>query len=192
MPRRASPLQPVEYAVLGLLWLSPRHGYELASEFQVGASLASALAVGLHDLYPALKRLESRALTEGQLKPQESRPPRRVYHLTTAGREEFWRWLNQPVRRNREVRLDFVLKLYFSRQIPEHDSAGLVSAQLAACREQLERLEAEHAVASDFARLMRELRLIATRGTIAWLADHAADFARGKPVAESKVGACEV
>ncbi len=184
MPRHASPLQPVEYAILGLLYFSPRHGYELASEFQGSAPLASVLAVGLHDLYPALKRLESRSLIEGQLTLQDSRPPRRVYHLTQAGREELRRWLSQPVRRNREVRLDFVLKLYFSRQIPEHDTAALVTAQLAACRDQLARLRAEAPPQTEFARLMCELRLTATRGTIAWLADHAAAYARAKATGE--------
>ncbi len=189
MPRHASPLQPVEYAILGLLWQAPRHGYQLASEFLSDAPLAAAVPIGLHDLYPALKRLDSLSLIEGQLTPQESRPPRRVYHLTTSGRDEFWRWLNQPVRRNREIRLDFVLKLYFSRQIPEHDTAGLVAAQLAACRDQLSRLESESTPATDFARLMRELRLTATRGTIAWLSDHAAEYARAKT--RSEVGACD-
>lgn len=189
MPRHSSPLQPVEYSILGLLWLAPRHGYELASDFQGGAPLAAAVAVGLHDLYPALKRLESRSLIEGQLTLQESRPPRRVFHLTPAGRDEFRRWLNQPVRRNREVRLDFVLKLYFSRQIPEHDTPGLVAAQLAACRDQLSRLEAEAPPKTDFGRLMRELRLTATQGTIAWLSDHAAEFAREQ--AGTEVGVCD-
>ncbi len=184
MPRSASPLQPVEYSILGLLWLAPRHGYELASEFQGNAPLAAAVPVALADLYPALKRLESRSLIEGHLRQQPSRPPRRVYHLTPTGRDEFRRWLNQPVRRNREVRLDFVLKLYFSRQIPEHDTAALVTAQLAACRDQLARLRAEAPPQTEFARLMCELRLTATRGTIAWLADHAAAYARAGATGE--------
>lgn len=33
MARSSQSLQPAEYAILGLLLLAPRHGYELASQF---------------------------------------------------------------------------------------------------------------------------------------------------------------
>lgn len=137
------------------------------------------MPVGLSDLYAALKRLEARGFIAGQVVVHGQRPPRHVYHLTQTGEEEFRRWLGRPVRRNREVRLDFALKLYFSSRLAWHDTPGLVAAQLAACREQLAQLTSPMpADAGSFARLMRDLRLVATRGTIEWLEQSAAPFAR--------------
>ncbi len=189
MARRAQPLQPVEYAVLGLLRLAPRHGYELASHFAPDAEVGAALPVDLSDLYAALKRLEVRGLVAGQVEVHGARPPRHVYHLTTDGEDELRRWLDQPVRRNREVRLDFALKLYFARLLPQHDAPALVAAQLTASREQLARLEAElPAEPGGFARLMGELRLVATRGTIEWLERGAAPSAAAPRGVASSLG----
>jgi DNA-binding PadR family transcriptional regulator len=66
-----------------------------------------------------------------------TRPPRHVCHLTEAGGAEFWRWLDEPVRRNREVRGDFLLKLFFPECVRAHDALRLVSRQIAIARENL-------------------------------------------------------
>jgi len=73
---------PQTVAVLSALAADParwRHGYELGQEI--------ALKAG--SLYPILIRLSDRGLLEStwETEPQQGRPPRHLYRLTTAGLE---------------------------------------------------------------------------------------------------------
>jgi len=108
-----------------------------------------------------------------------ARPPRHVYHLTDAGESEFWRWLDRPVHRNREIRMEFLLKLYFSERIPSHDTSRLASAQLAVAREELaaQERDLQHQTKGTFAHLLRQVRVVATRGTIGWLEEYRMELA---------------
>jgi PadR family transcriptional regulator, regulatory protein AphA len=171
MPNTRRSLGPIEYAILGLICLAPRHGYELAAQLQPESELGDALRVDLSDLYAALKRLEQRGLVTSHVEAVGTRPPRRIHHLTELGEAEFRRWILEPVRHNREIRIDFILKLYFvNRLAPEHAS-DLLGRQLAAALDQLARLQREvggHPPGS-FAWILRQMRLSAIQGTIAWL-----------------------
>ncbi len=172
--RRPQPLGAAEHALLGLIHIQPRHGYELAEWFGPDGEFGEVCAVHQSLLYAHLKRLEELGYVSAETEVVGARPPRHVYHATDAGESEFRRWLDQPVRRNREIRNDFLLKLYFSERIPDHDTARLVSSQLALAREELaaQERDLERFVQGSFPRLARQVRLLATRGTIDWLVDY--------------------
>ena len=169
--RRTQPLKPAEHAILGLLYQSPSHGYELAEWFGPEGEFGDVCRVHPSLLYAHLKRLESPGYVVANVERQVGRPPRHIYHLTDIGRAEFWRWLEQPARRNREIRLEFLLRLYLSQRMAGHDTLRLIDAQLAVSREQLaaQKLELERYSSESFARLVRQLRLTTTEGTIVWL-----------------------
>lgn len=169
--RRTQPLGPAEHAILGLLYQSPSHGYELAEWFGPDGEFGEVCRVHPSLLYSHLKRLESLGYVVSKVERQVRRPHRHIYNLTDVGRAEFWRWLEQPARRNREIRLQFLLRLYLSQRMDTHDTLSLIDAQLAVSREQLvaQKLELERYPIDSFARLVRQLRLTTTEGTIAWL-----------------------
>ena len=171
MAHSTHPLGPVEYALLGLLRLNPRHGYDLLNEFRPEADLGEALRIDLSNLYAALKRLERQGLVASEVQLAGSRPPRNVYELTDRGRDEFERWLLEPVRHNREIRLDFILKLFFVPRIAPDRLGELISRQFAAAYEQEHRLADElkaHSIGS-FGWVLRQMRLTAVQATISWL-----------------------
>jgi PadR family transcriptional regulator AphA len=167
-------LTPAEHAMLGLVFLGPRHGYEIAAHFGAEGDLGMVCQLPMSLLYAQLKRLESLGYIGGTTEMQTNRPPRRVYHITAEGEAEFWRWLDQPVGRIRDIRLDFLLKLFFSSRIPAHDTDDLLRRQVAACRDYLVTLEDRQARTppDTFAHLVNQSRLTAARGTIAWLSDY--------------------
>ncbi len=164
-------LTPAEHAMLGLVYLAPRHGYEIAAHFGPEGELGMVCQLPMSLLYAQLKRLENLGYLDGTTEVQANRPPRRVYRLTPEGEAEFWRWLDQPVARIREIRIDFLLKLFFSSRIPAHDTDDLLRRQIAACRDYLATLEERQARTppDSFAHLVNQARLTAARGTIAWL-----------------------
>lgn len=189
--RHPQPLGAAEHALLGLIHLRPRHGYELAEWFEPDGELGEVCAVKQSLLYAHLKRLEELGYVTATTSIVGAYPPRHVYHLTNAGEAELWRWLDQPVRRNREIRMEFLLKVYFSERMPEHDTLRLVSVQLATAREELaaQERDLERHAEGTFPRLLRQVRLVATRGTIRWLEEYREGLAaRGLGAGEAAGG----
>jgi DNA-binding PadR family transcriptional regulator len=164
-------LGPVDYALLGLLKLTSRHGSDLVGEFRRGTDLGEALKVDRSSLYAALKRLERQGLVTASVESIGRRRPQHVYHVTTFGNAEFDRWLVEPVRHNRDIRLDFILKLFFVPRLAPGLAQDLLARQLAAAIEQVDRLqhELQDLPRGSFAWVLRQMRLSAIRGTIDWL-----------------------
>jgi DNA-binding PadR family transcriptional regulator len=161
--------------MLGLVALRPRHGYELAAYFGPDGDLGMVCQLPMSLLYAQLKRLETLGLLEGTTELQSNRPPRRIYRLTPEGDRELGHWLDEPVRRIRDIRIDFLLKLFFSARMPDHDTDALLRQQVAACQDYLVLLEGASARRRRrLAHLVNQSRLTAARGTIAWLSDYTA------------------
>ena len=103
----------VEHALLGFLNERPMHGYEIHQRLVGLAGLGLAWQVKQSHLYAMLDKLEGDGYIAGKQQAQDMRPPRRVFRLTAAGRRAFRDWLNRPVSHGREIRLEFMAKLFF-------------------------------------------------------------------------------
>ena len=170
-----------EYAILGLLTGEGEepgegYGYDLARHFGAGAPLAEVIRLEPGMLYHHLKKLGRAGWVTGAVEPRGVRPPRRVYRITPAGRAELARWLAEPVARTREIRLEFLVKLFFARRREPALAARLVAEQAETCRRleaslgaQLAELAASGGDEDGFRRLVLELRLAQTRAAAAWL-----------------------
>lgn len=123
----------VELALLGFVRRRPSHGYEIYHELSHTPELRLVWRIKQSRLYALLARLEEGGLLRATLQPQETRPPRRVYHLTTEGEAAYRKWLEQPVAQPREMRLAFMLKLYFAMEEGQEAAVRLVERQQAVC-----------------------------------------------------------
>ena len=172
MPRQAL---PAEHAILGLLYFEDAggHGYDLARHFGDDQPLGDVLKLEPGMLYHHLKKLARTGWVTVDVEPQGTRPPRQVYTLTDDGREELLRWLREPVQHTREIRLEFLIKLYFARQLDPKLARDLIRGQLETSRQTESAIETRLAAyplsTDDFARKVLELRLFQTRAAIAWL-----------------------
>ena len=188
-----TPELPAEHALLGLLALAggTAHGYELARQFRRGRPLGDVIRLESAMLYKHLKKLARLGWLTMTVEDQAPRPPRQVCHLTAAGENELHRWLAEPVGRTREIRLEFLVKLYFARQLDPTLAWRLASEQRTVMQQLAESLAGQKAhVAnqeddSDFARLVLELRLKQTHAAQDWLTDVIDEFQQ-QPVASSK------
>lgn len=175
--------EPAEYALLGLLWHGPQHGYELHRAFAPDQELGMICHLELSQLYAFLKKLESLGYLASTLEPQEGRPPRRVVGLTSTGRQVFRHWVEAPVLRPREIRLLFLLKLYFARPFGTETLRTLIARQLEACAAFLEKLQEGASGAGDeggleatargghrdFRVLVHQARIRQIEATMGWL-----------------------
>ena len=171
---RTAPLTAAQCAILGLLHDRPAHGYDLQHWFVGDGDLGAVLPLEQASLYAALKELAPRGLIAGTEAREGLRPPRTVYALTPAGQHTLEQWLKQPVARLRQVRLDFLVKLYLLRRRGKAQLRALVDAQIAACLDYLADLEARAAALDpeEFGYLVIESRTSAARSTLDWLRDY--------------------
>jgi DNA-binding PadR family transcriptional regulator len=161
-------LLPGEYAVLGLLGLRPMHGYEMARYFDRD-DLTEVCPLEQSALYAYIRNVEERGYVRWQERRVGLRPPRKTYALTDEGRTVLARWLSEPVERLREVRLDFLLKLYFLRQLDPPAAARLLAGQVERCERYRDRLAARANEAVGFSRLVVTSKLSAAEATVEWL-----------------------
>lgn len=175
--------EPAEYAILGLLEGQPMYGYEMFQQFQ-GGTLRQIVHLEMSQMYAFLKKLERLEYIEAELEPQGIRPPRRIFHLSNSGRAVFHEWLTTPVERPREIRVFFLLKLYFVRQIIPDQTAHLIDREIIACSTFLDHLESQRlpdANTSDTAFLdhvVLRSRIHQTRALLDWLCELQGDFAK--------------
>ena len=166
MPRQAgvSP-QP---ALLGLLVLEPKHGYELYQEFS--RELGRVWRIGQSHLYAQLKLLEESGLVSVRVEEQPSRPARKIFSLTPEGRAVFEEWVYQPTPYLRRIRVEFLARLYFFQRLSLAGLDQLVARQKAVCRDQIENFDRLMAdTAEPFAHLVLEFRRGQLEAVVRWL-----------------------
>ncbi|MDP9356761.1 MAG: PadR family transcriptional regulator [Chloroflexota bacterium] len=180
-PTGRSDVPTAAHAILGLLEMDEgsSHGYDLARHFGDSQPLAQVIHLEPAMLYHHLKRLARAGWATATVEPQGTRPARQVYQITTTGRAELRRWLSEPVAHTREIRLEFLVKLYLAERLDPDLAARLLADQFDTCRRleaslvsQLAALTPADADSSDrvFVRRVLELRLAQTRAAVRWLA----------------------
>jgi PadR family transcriptional regulator AphA len=177
MPRTKVGLTSSEYAVLGLLQDRRTYGYELQRYFAGSTGLARVCPIEPAMVYAILKSLSGLELIDGGWDNGQY-PPRAVYQATPEGEAAFERWLRHPVARMRDVRSDFLIKLYFALERDHMLARDLAEAQVTACVQYIVAIEDELAEAAPdlFDRVVLQSKLTAAKCTKEWLEDWLKDF----------------
>ncbi|NBE53658.1 PadR family transcriptional regulator [Streptomyces boluensis] len=113
--------------LLALLAHGPAHGYELKQDLEqlLGPEYPQP---NVGQIYVTLGRLEKSGLIEGEDVAQSSRPNKKVYRLTDAGREALQVWFEETSVESR-VRDDFFMKLALAPRTGLADQISLINKQ---------------------------------------------------------------
>jgi PadR family transcriptional regulator, regulatory protein AphA len=163
----------VEYALLGFVYEQPSHGYEIYQLLSAPDGLWQVWRMKQSQLYALLTKLEDEGYLVTTLQPQEARPPRKVYSLTAAGSATFEQWLTSPVTHGRQMRLEFLAKLYFAYRQGSGVVLPLLEGQIATCRQWLVELQEQSPESSarhSFAFAVQQFRVSQIDSFLAWLA----------------------
>lgn len=174
-PRSAAPLT-LEFVLLGLVAETPAHGYEIYQQLRHLRPLSLVWNIGQPQLYALLDKLERQELLKVELLPGEGHPDRRQFHLTASGRQRFDAWRSAPVEHGRDMRQEFLAKLYFSRRAGE--DRALIERQRTTCTGWLENLNRQLAALNPDQideRLVLSFRSLQVEALLAWL-DQAAEW----------------
>ncbi|HVB26196.1 MAG TPA: PadR family transcriptional regulator [Ktedonobacteraceae bacterium] len=128
----------LRYIILGLLGARPMTGYDIKLAFD--RALASYWNAGNSQIYTTLKNLSTAGLVESEVVVQKTRPNRKVYHLTAAGREELDRWLQEDVP-ERFTKDDFLTKLFFCGETSDEVTLQHLMEHRASLLKQLAHME---------------------------------------------------
>jgi DNA-binding PadR family transcriptional regulator len=160
----------VRLPLLALLAKEPAHGYELKARLEQTFGEAYP-APNIGQIYLTLQRLERAGLVSSQDVAQATRPNKRVYELTAAGRETVAQWLDAPSDEPR-VRDDFFMKLALGPLAGDVDRLGLINRQRRHYLTQmraLSSLAAENNDSDPIPRLLVEGAVLHVQADLDWL-----------------------
>lgn len=176
--RKGTERAAAEYALLGLIASTANgeiHGYDLSRALAEGG-LGRIIRLESGMLYHYLKKLARDGCIATRIERQTGRPDRQVHTLTTHGDAMLRAWIAAPVRSTREIRLEFLVKLYLARAIDPRHAVALVAGQRAVMRARAERLAEQVNTPqppdadASFGEAVLRLRLGQTVAALDWLA----------------------
>ena len=132
-----------EFALLGFLRRQPMYGYEIHQQLSDPTGLGLVWRLKQSQLYALLAKLEREGYVTTTIEYQDTRPPRKIFELTEAGRQAFLEWVQRPVQQGRKLRLDFLAKFYFAQLEGPEVALRLIEQQRIACRDWLRQQEDE-------------------------------------------------
>lgn len=162
----------IEHALLGFLTEQPLHGYEIHQRLRAAQQLGLVWHLKQAHLYVLLGKLEAAGFIEAELLPQDARPPKRLLQLTDAGRAAFRAWIAAPVQHGRDLRIEFLAKLFWAQQQGSAVAQELIAAQRATCNDWLAEIPAEPAPEADqppYSWLVLSFRRGQIEAMLAWL-----------------------
>jgi len=143
------------------------HGYDIHKFLSSG--LNGVWYVGMSNMYGMLKKLESDGHVSSVIEAQANRPARRIFSVTEKGRNFFGDWISKPVNNIRDLRVEFIAKLYFFKDLNLSGGERLVERQKAVCRRILESTEGSAPEKSRFTGLLSDFRSCQIRSILSWL-----------------------
>ncbi len=158
----------VLYALLGLLSGKPAHGYELFSRFHSENGLGFVYNVKKSLLYAYLQQLDEQGFILVNKQWNSDERAKKVFSISETGQEVFEIWLDTPVEHVRDLRNEFLLKVFFLEAgLPER-KGSLFGKQRKICEQWLAKNEAV-SVGNRFANIVQDYRKNHIQAILSWL-----------------------
>lgn len=165
-PRQKEPLT-YEHALLGFLYHEPLHAYALHRAINASA-IGRVWHVKQSALYAMTMRLEAEAYV---VMAGEATSPRgkKLLHVTPRGYTAFDSWCLEPVAHPRDIRMEFLTKLYCVQRFHPAQRDQLFVRQIAECDRWLTQ-QAQHSTSTDpFLRAVEHFRVGQILAIVEWL-----------------------
>ena len=164
-----------QYAILGALMPGPKHGYEIL-QFLV-SRLEPTWHISSSQLYLLLRKLEAERLLHSNVETQASRPSKRVFLLTPAGRKAFLEWIRSPTEHVRDLRIEFLARLFFFNWLSLNGGDNLIEAQIKVLKQIGEKISQKQSREKDpYNKLVLGFKIATLEAWIKWLIKQASPF----------------
>lgn len=125
----------LEHAILGFLNYRPYSGYDLKKFFDT--AVRHFWPADQSQIYRTLSRMSENGWVEIEVIYQESRPDRKVYHITETGKQELRQWLVTPLAPEENRSADMI-QVFFAAQLPDEQILAIFERTAAMLRSGLE------------------------------------------------------
>ncbi|MFC2078424.1 PadR family transcriptional regulator [Candidatus Bipolaricaulota bacterium] len=137
----------LEYVILGFLEVGAKTGYDLKKRFD--RSVSGFWPADQSRIYRTLAKLNENGCVTQEVIPQDSRPDRKVYHITEMGREALHEWL-ADCQQGGHPRSPFLVQLFFSGLLSDEEAIELLEAKAARVRSKLDSFPEKYRLSSDY------------------------------------------
>ena len=162
----------LEKALLGFLYKGPKHGYELYKEISNPMGIGGVWRVKIGKMYSMFKKLESQGFIRATSEQDGNRPLKNTFFLTIQGKNIFNKWMKTPIKHGRDLRILFLMKIYFIKRCGLFDGKDLILEQKAECENWKERYQPvlqERNGKNSFNWFVKKYRSSQIDGFISWL-----------------------
>ncbi len=112
----------LEHAILGFLNYRPYSGYDLKKIFDT--TVRHFWPADQSQIYRTLSRMSKKGWTEIEVIRQESRPDRKLYHITPEGKEAFHHWLTTPLPAEPQRSADMI-QVFFAGMLSDEENLAI-------------------------------------------------------------------
>ena len=158
-------------AVLGLLYDSPKTGYEIKRYYSETVKNFWNISDG--QLYPMLRKMHEEGLVDKEVVPQSNTANKNIYSITPKGEQTFLDWLKTPVSKFQEMREPLLIKMYFFDKLSKEEVEKHFQMQLEVHRQMLQELheveETYKGELTNFRRLIAEVAFIFLEMRVLWI-----------------------
>jgi PadR family transcriptional regulator AphA len=166
-----------EYALLGVLMHGPKHGYEIHGYFSSEMNLFWHL--GMSQAYALLKRMEKHGMVVSKEEWQENRPAKKIFSITQTGKERFLNWVYSPAKHVRDLRIEFMAKLFFIKELKLKGALDVIDKQIKVLEEKLRLIKSSKEKITDkFQTALHSFKIAQTTSAIDWLKECKNYFSR--------------
>jgi DNA-binding PadR family transcriptional regulator len=157
-------------SLLGFFLKKPNYGYEMYKYLLNETAFFKIWFVKQSQFYGYLERLFLEGYLSQVFKEGDQYPARRIFSITKTGTITLENWIISPVKRGREMRQEFLAKLFISQNSYKEKIEILIHNQTALChqwiKEQDEILLSEE---DQFQKLLINYRKMQIQAMIDWL-----------------------
>jgi DNA-binding PadR family transcriptional regulator len=174
MSRHQSPLT-IEYILLGLLIEQPMCGYDLFKEIISLRGISLVWHVKQSQLYAILEKIEKEGYLVSNIISNRPSPFRKEYIVTDKGREVFSDWVCKPVYHGRDMRQEFLARLYFARLMNDQILIELLQNQKITCQSWIDTLIHQKEQLNDsqpYEKMVFDYRVSQVEAMIHWLDEY--------------------
>ncbi|WP_225889940.1 PadR family transcriptional regulator [Indioceanicola profundi] len=161
----------VKTLCLGVLSRGDASGYEIRKEFEDGP-LSHFSDAGFGSIYPALKRLQDEGLVAIAQHGTESRPDKKVYRITPAGRHVLYQALTRQPAPDK-LRSDLMFMLFFGHLLPPRHLDRIIGDRIDEYRSLIAKMESsddQHGTPGE--KFVQGLGLALYRAAASYLEEH--------------------
>jgi len=149
----------------------------------LGSALEATWRLSTSQLYVLLKRLEQEGFLESHPEKQQSRPSKRVFTLTVAGRRAFLDWLGTPVEHVRDFRMEFLCKMFFFDYLSLSGAKDLVETQIQVLEKLSDKIQRiPNKDENRFMKLVYGFKTRTVESLLSWLVQEARPFVEEESV----------